>query len=646
LFSSLRPDGVSAEENTMTESFWWHLLAGFIIGFGVSTLWEWLYFRHKRTVIRDRYVAELEATVRTYAAAAAQMDTGTASDWSEPRFEKPAIFLETEESPLKEHLSEGKPAVASSAAASASPLRAAFIRSDEAAIPSASIKSDWQETTPADLAGKSPHSQPATTPFRSVAVQQPAPSSDWPHALQATQNEKDWRPSSEPSISPEPSQHPVEAEPFRRNELPATSHPSADTNLAERTPSQSVESEVSTFPHRQQHSDLTEAGQSKPSTPAPFSAFQERLHSVNARPSEQAQSAAFSQRQERSSLADAGQPASDKPTPPSSLQERPSLAEAAQPRHVEPSASSSAQEQPGLAEAEPSPSLPSQQVFSPAEDARLKHDKVAGSPPPQEYSRVQEDSKVPEIPQTDRYRPEALQPSFAAIQLERAGAASEQLQSLQETPRSEQEGMAALRPEMESLPVKGEQTQLSPPATSRAEASGEMTSEEHTATQRERIPTATVSAVQEERERPLTSQAPTCQHDERIRSAAPQGKIYTAVLTSRTEWMLLRIVQAMVQFVRQVRSAVAGEDAPRPASHAAKDAARCEDDLTRISGLMPIHAERLRLMGITRYAQVAALTVDELRRITFTPDATKPVDYEQWRKEAAALAASQEKGGK
>jgi len=647
----------------MTESFWWHLLAGFIIGFGVSTLWEWLYFRRKRTAIRDRYVAELEATVRTYAAAAAQMEAGTASDWSEPRFEKPAIFLETEESLLEEHPSEGKPPVASPSTASALPSQATFSRPDEAATSSASIKPDWQETTPADSAGKSPHPKTATTAFRSVAVQQPASSSDWPHALAAAQNERDRRPSSEQSASPEPSQRFVETEPPWRFEPSASPHPSADANLAERTSSRLVEPTASTFPRWQQHSDLAEAARPERNAPTPFSASQERLNSVDVRPSEQAQSAAFSQRLERSNLADAGQPERDKPTPSSSLQERPNLAKAAQPRHVEPSASSSAQEQPGLAEAEPSPSPSSQQDSNLAEDAQLKRDEVAGSPQLQEYSRVQEYPKAPDTPQTDKPRPEAPQQPFAAMHLERAGAAPEQLKPLQETPRSEQESIAVLQPEMESLPVTDEQLQLSPPATSTAETSEEMASEEHTVeqrgavtqgdtvaqkdtvAQRERITTATISSVQEERNVPLSSQAPTRQHGEGVSSAAQQGKVYTAFITSRTEWMLLRIVQAMVQFVRQVRSAIAGEDAPRPALHAVRDAAICEDDLTRISGLMPVHAERLRLMGITRYSQVAALTVDELRRMTFTPDATKPVDYEQWRKEAAVLAASQERGG-
>ena len=82
----------------MTEAFWWYLLAGFFIGFSVSTLWEWLYFRRRRMAIRDRRVAELEATLRTYAAAASAPATSAAAteDWGEPQFESPHVYLETE----------------------------------------------------------------------------------------------------------------------------------------------------------------------------------------------------------------------------------------------------------------------------------------------------------------------------------------------------------------------------------------------------------------------------------------------------------------------------------------------------------------------------------------------------------------------
>jgi len=83
----------------MTEAFWWYVLAGFLLGFSVSTLWEWLYFRRRRMAIRDRRIAELEATVRTYAAAATStpVDSTIGNDWAEPTLQSSGVYLETEE---------------------------------------------------------------------------------------------------------------------------------------------------------------------------------------------------------------------------------------------------------------------------------------------------------------------------------------------------------------------------------------------------------------------------------------------------------------------------------------------------------------------------------------------------------------------
>jgi len=83
----------------MTEAFWWYVLAGFLLGFSVSTLWEWLYFRRRRMAIRDRRIAELEATVRTYAAAATSIsvDSAIRNDWAEPTLQSSGVYLETEE---------------------------------------------------------------------------------------------------------------------------------------------------------------------------------------------------------------------------------------------------------------------------------------------------------------------------------------------------------------------------------------------------------------------------------------------------------------------------------------------------------------------------------------------------------------------
>lgn len=84
----------------MSEAFWWYVLAGFLLGFSVSTLWEWVYFRRRRMNIRDRRIAELEATVRAYTAAASVPNDGAVTDdWAEPTFQSPGVYLETEDAP-------------------------------------------------------------------------------------------------------------------------------------------------------------------------------------------------------------------------------------------------------------------------------------------------------------------------------------------------------------------------------------------------------------------------------------------------------------------------------------------------------------------------------------------------------------------
>lgn len=82
----------------MAMSALWFVLAGFVLGFAASTLWEWLHFRRSRMKLRDQRIAELEAElheqerqldeVRTLAMASA--------GWSAPNYRSPGVFLDTE----------------------------------------------------------------------------------------------------------------------------------------------------------------------------------------------------------------------------------------------------------------------------------------------------------------------------------------------------------------------------------------------------------------------------------------------------------------------------------------------------------------------------------------------------------------------
>ena len=83
----------------MTQEFLWYVLAGFLIGFGVSTLWEWLFFRQKRMRIENRRIAELEATLRSYTQATDATATAEGDlRWRVTDYESPGVLLENEES--------------------------------------------------------------------------------------------------------------------------------------------------------------------------------------------------------------------------------------------------------------------------------------------------------------------------------------------------------------------------------------------------------------------------------------------------------------------------------------------------------------------------------------------------------------------
>lgn len=761
----------------MTDSFWWHLLAGFILGFGVSTLWEWLYFRRKRMTIRDRYVAELEAAVRTYAAAASQLNADATGDWSEPRFEKPPVFLETEENLAEERSPEQKPSVASPFSGSVSHPQTAPRSAGSAPAPLTSMnpKLHRQGISPEQSAASSVHPKTATASFRSVAVQQSTSGSERSQAPAISQGEA-YREST------------FAEEPARRLEPNAALRPPEASSLTEDAPSKRAEA-VSPS-QRQERAGLVAATQSSPIGPAPSSHAQERpslpedaqqrrvepstlsppqerprsaedesskrVQSLTSPPAqvsglsltEDAQSqrvepAISSHPQTRSALSGAMQTGrveavalSHPQAPPSrtevaqaeeielSISLRPqkdstSLDEDAQLKRSELTASSPMQAESAPLEAErPTPmepvtSAPAQERSSAAEASQARRTaSTSSSAPylvaavPSETQKSQElppiedappetmqhaaasvepSSGSPAISQAGKTGEEAAQQPFAALRLERAGATpaadnpspapspsagerresayfvfpngyqappeasrtepigrenAEQPEQTRETLASAQGGVAAPQPETKPSTSMEEQTRLSPAETAPAEAPAAMAINERAEMQRERLSATTIDADQKESEPSSSGEAAACQ-DKVVAPPMRQDKIYTTVITSRTEWMLVRVVQAMVQFVRQVRSAITGEETPCSEPRPAHDAALCEDDLTRISGLTPAHAEQLKVVGVTQYAQLAALTVDELRMLTFTPDAAKPIDYEQWRREAASLAASQ-----
>jgi predicted flap endonuclease-1-like 5' DNA nuclease len=84
----------------MTMKLLWFVLAGFLLGFATSTLWEWFYFRKERLKLTDRRIRELEAKLReleTDTTSLIPTNSTATSAWSDPAYRSPGVFLETEE---------------------------------------------------------------------------------------------------------------------------------------------------------------------------------------------------------------------------------------------------------------------------------------------------------------------------------------------------------------------------------------------------------------------------------------------------------------------------------------------------------------------------------------------------------------------
>ena len=82
----------------MTTSLLWYLLAGVLLGFAASTLWEWLYFRRKRMKLDERRVQELEAELADERALNAQMRLAQEelSGRTVSEYASPGVFLDSE----------------------------------------------------------------------------------------------------------------------------------------------------------------------------------------------------------------------------------------------------------------------------------------------------------------------------------------------------------------------------------------------------------------------------------------------------------------------------------------------------------------------------------------------------------------------
>jgi predicted flap endonuclease-1-like 5' DNA nuclease len=110
----------------MTTSLLWYLLAGILLGFAASTLWEWLYFRRKRMKLDERRVQELEAQLADERALNAQLRLAQEelSGRTAPAYASPGVFLDSESErvqtqPAPDTIAGGSPARSTAAEYSA-----------------------------------------------------------------------------------------------------------------------------------------------------------------------------------------------------------------------------------------------------------------------------------------------------------------------------------------------------------------------------------------------------------------------------------------------------------------------------------------------------------------------------------------------
>ena len=86
-----------------TPQLLWFVLAGFLLGFTTSTLWEWFHFRRERLKLTDRRVRELEAKLQEQEQTLAALPVSERllsaeadPNWNQPAYRSPGVFLETE----------------------------------------------------------------------------------------------------------------------------------------------------------------------------------------------------------------------------------------------------------------------------------------------------------------------------------------------------------------------------------------------------------------------------------------------------------------------------------------------------------------------------------------------------------------------
>jgi predicted flap endonuclease-1-like 5' DNA nuclease len=161
----------------------WFVVAGFLLGFTVSTLWEWFHSRQERLKLRDRRIAELEAKLRERE----RFDEGRSFDleqvrWSQPEYRSPGVFLETEDAGLDQEPPQPEPVAEPSPASVALSARPAMrATTDPAVNTNRSAGADPLTVTPDVQPLSGPAIQPTTRP--TLPISTPKRSDNYPDDL-------------------------------------------------------------------------------------------------------------------------------------------------------------------------------------------------------------------------------------------------------------------------------------------------------------------------------------------------------------------------------------------------------------------------------------------------------------------------------
>lgn len=665
----------------MTEAFWWYLLAGFIVGFTLSTMWEWLYFRRRRMRIENRRIAELETMLRTYAAAEASQApaTGSHDTWSTPPFDDPGAYLDIEDAA----------AVSAAPPADLPPMRVTAPQGNgnrnapSTAAPSTTLPHEsGTRSAPAVAAATvtaaaiassrtQPPAQTAVTASPPQAYASPR-SSTFPTAAAQT------APPPVSKTQPPPTTHTIPnglTAHYPSNDPPAAPFPSAAAQPAPASaPLALAAKPVEAPPPPETTDDYTQAGATDERNPRAAIALGTAGTAV-------ALAATRPQEEESAAQKPADEPTAGSPAGTAtalamtrSQVEAPVTQEAADESAVEPAAdtrspiaptatsqhgtmtSPPAVAEPAGSEAAPPPATGTANLASPAQ-AVTAPEALPRAPEPTQATTTAATSQ-PAADTPDRSGAGLAAAAMTAVAAnearERKQAGNTDTANINGVYRENATGASAAQPVGAPQSTEATGGQAPRPAE-------ESTIKDEAPITPARIDALVASihelieAVNQERTgnvaetAALMAVAGQLEEEKTVRVETPRAVVApepalgvnaaAAEPTSRIEEALVLLIKSVGRFIRQMRSIFSGEGGQAPQIQRAMPGGT----LLTINGMTQQHIDRLRVAGITSPTDLARLSETELRMLLLAPGGeTSALDYSAWLKQAGEIAG----GGK